>query len=51
VEEESSIALLPSRRASESPEDIAAMAAFLASVDATHYRTGYNVDGGAVMIA
>jgi NAD(P)-dependent dehydrogenase (short-subunit alcohol dehydrogenase family) len=45
------IAALPTGRRNQ-PEDIAAMAAFLASVDADNIAgQAYNVDGGAVMIA
>ena len=45
------LATLPTGRRNQ-PEDIAAMAAFLASADADNITgQAYNVDGGAVMIA
>lgn len=45
------VAMLPTGRRNE-PEDIAAMAAFLASADANNITgQAFNVDGGAVMIA
>ena len=45
------VAALPTGRRNQ-PEDIAAMAAFLASADADNITgQAYNVDGGAVMIA
>jgi NAD(P)-dependent dehydrogenase (short-subunit alcohol dehydrogenase family) len=45
------VATLPTGRRNQ-PEDIAAMAVFLASADAdTITGQAYNVDGGAVMIA
>jgi NAD(P)-dependent dehydrogenase (short-subunit alcohol dehydrogenase family) len=53
VEEElqQRLATLPTGRRNQ-PEDIAAMAAFLASVDADNITgQAYNVDGGAVMTA